>query len=338
MTEFAGSLGERAVGTPQRRPGSVRRTTTHDSLRPDGANGPVTLVARGRDLITRADSSAEVIDEASVEASVEFPARVITALRTQPDDPRTAALTGLRAASGFRGAVLDAVADRRGGVLFQLLDDLPTALLVSGVAMLDLGAVSPKQALANAAAPAQPPPRDIGVNVRTDLCAGWVAGGTLMQQLEQMGDALPRRRPEAPALVTDDPLAWHATDPLPAHGMRRRRRLDAWFEQNLVEVETFFRDSHMDAEGRETIVHEYTVQATYDPATGRFVGAHADFGALPWPECPGALLSARRIVGQEPEGLRTYVRDEFVGPSTCTHLNDTIRSLEDLPKLLAPLR
>jgi len=79
------------------------------------------------------------------------------------------------------------------------------------------------------------------------------------------------------------------------------------------------------------------VRAAYDLGTGRFVAAEADFAALPWRECSGALLSAGRIVGQQPEGLRAQVRDEFLGPSTCTHLNDTIRSLKDLPRPLVPI-
>jgi hypothetical protein len=38
----------------------VRRTTTHDSLRPEGMSGPVTLIAQGRDLYTAADGTATV--------------------------------------------------------------------------------------------------------------------------------------------------------------------------------------------------------------------------------------------------------------------------------------
>jgi len=32
--------------------------------------------------------------------------------------------------------------------------------------------------------------------------------------------------------------------------------------------------------------------------------------------------------------LRRHIRDTFLGTSTCTHLNDTLRSLEDIPALL----
>jgi hypothetical protein len=36
-------------------------------------------------------------------------------------------------------------------------------------------------------------------------------------------------------------------------------------------------------------------------------------------------------------GLRPTVREQFVGVTTCTHLNDTLRSLEDLMALASLL-
>jgi hypothetical protein len=45
-------------------------------------------------------------------------------------------------------------------------------------------------------------------------------------------------------------------------------------------------------------------------------------------------MSAGRLAGNPVAGLRQHVRDTFLGTSTCTHLNDTLRSLEDIPALL----
>jgi hypothetical protein len=61
-------------------------------------------------------------------------------------------------------------------------------------------------------------------------------------------------------------------------------------------------------------------------------------GPLPYPECPGAAASARRLVGAPVDGVRRSVRSTFVGPTTCTHLNDTLRVMEDACALLAALR
>jgi hypothetical protein len=85
-------------------------------------------------------------------------------------------------------------------------------------------------------------------------------------------------------------------------------------------------------------VHEYTFHADVDPATMRFVECRAAIGPLPFVECPSALASFTRLDGEPAEGLRRRVPNEFVGPSTCTHLNETMRSLEDVPALVAALR
>jgi hypothetical protein len=101
-----------------------------------------------------------------------------------------------------------------------------------------------------------------------------------------------------------------------------------------VQVECFFRDSFADADAVETVVHEYTLHATVDPATSRFVSCDADAGPLPYPECPSAVNSAGRLKGLTVKELRRTVRSDFVGPSTCTHLNDTMRSMADIGGLL----
>jgi hypothetical protein len=85
----------------------------------------------------------------------------------------------------------------------------------------------------------------------------------------------------------------------------------------------------MSGAGVETVLHEYTVHAELDCATGRFLSCTADAGVLPWPECPAAAASAARLVGAPADSLRSWVRETFVGITTCTHLNDTLRALED---------
>jgi hypothetical protein len=51
-------------------------------------------------------------------------------------------------------------------------------------------------------------------------------------------------------------------------------------------------------------------------------------------ECPGAVGSAHRLAGMPLSELRPWVRRELTGVSTCTHLNDTLRSLADVTVLL----
>jgi hypothetical protein len=301
----------------------VRRTTSHDSFRPEGLSGPVEVVALGRDLRTGADGEPSVLGSARLDLGVEYlPNRTVTRITADPPHPGVGKLVGVSASAGFRQAVDEAMPGERvsRSVRFQLLDDLPTALLVSGYA-LQAGAAKIR--------------RKGPMLQHPDMCAGWVSGGTMLSGMSEEGRPPPHRGPVAPVVEAgDDPLGWHQMDVLPVHGMRRRRRLDVWLEDGVGQVECFFRDSHVDVEGVETVLHEYTVHATVDPSTSRFASCEADVGALPWPECPNAAASAGRLGGAPVEGLRRWVRDTFVGISTCTHLNDTLRSLEDVGALL----
>ena len=333
-----------AAGTPPRRPHSVRRTTTHDSLREHPLDGPVSVLARGRDLYTNPAGEAKVIAAVRVEATAGFPGHVLTSIRADPADGRVAALAGSRASSGFRRAVEEALPGQReaGTILYQVLDDLPTALLVSGYATL--------AARSRPGAPAQPDDRrpPAGGNHAAamalqvvDMCSGWVDGGVMVSGLNN-GVAPYFEGTLAPSIEgsggqDEDPLGWHAHEALPPHAMRRRRRVDIWLEDGLARVEGFFRDSHVASDRVERVVHEYTVRATVDIGSRSFRQCDADFGSLPWPECPGALASAGRLVGVSVDGLRRRVRDELTGVGTCTHLNDTLRALEDVGTLIGVL-
>ena len=98
-------------------------------------------------------------------------------------------------------------------------------------------------------------------------------------------------------------------------------------------IDLHFRDSHADEESRETVLHEYTIAGTAGLHAGRIGAVSARAHVLPWLECPGALASAERIGGMELSSLRPVVRKEFVGRTTCTHLNDSLRSLADIAAL-----
>jgi hypothetical protein len=56
---------------------------------------------------------------------------------------------------------------------------------------------------------------------------------------------------------------------------------------------------------------------------------------LPYIECPDAAASAGRLTGMSVAELRRRVRQELTGISTCTHLNDLLRSLADIGALAA---
>jgi hypothetical protein len=290
--------------------------------------GDVRLTARGRDLQTGRDGTATVLGTSTVEAVIRFvPDRLVVAITADPAAD-LGGLVGVRASSGFRQALDGALPGEATthSLRYQLLDDVPTATLVSGYAM-GAGGVHPPRGM-------------FDLSRNADLCAGWATGATLLAGLEEDGQVPVVTGPEAPPLErADDPLAWHAVGPLEPHGMRRRRRIDVWGDDDGgFAVECFFRDTHLDADGLETVIHEYTVHGVVDAATMCFTACDADVGALPWMECPAAAASATRLVGTPVGDVRSRVRETFVGTTTCTHLNDTLRSLADLPALVAAVQ
>jgi hypothetical protein len=312
------------ISAPPRRPISVRRTTTHDCTRPAGLDRPVTIVARGRDLLTTADRQAQVLGTTRLDVRADFASATIEQILADPPDLALDELSGTHAFHGFRARVEKAIPGEResGSLRYQLLDDLPIALMLSArvlrAAGLGLGMGSPKR-------------------LPVDICAGWVAGGTAMAGLTEQGPPLHRGPVASDIRVADDALAWHQFEALPLQATRRHRRLDVWRNGETARFDCFFRDTFAGADGVETIVHEYGVGGTVDPATSRFLSCEADAGPLPYPECPNALASAGRVVGESVDGLRREVRQSFVGPTTCTHLNDTLRSLEDVAALMSAL-
>lgn len=310
--------------TPPRPPDSIRRTSSIDMTRQPGSLDPVYLAGRARDLRTEPDGAATEIASASMQATVEMIARVIRQVTVEPAVPEGIRLDGAPAMSGFRGAVDKVVPHLRlqRDLRYTLLDDVPVTTLISGHALSASGALGDGARS--------------GYLPVADQCAGFATGGTLMTSFEA-GDPAVVTGPVAPSLTDpEDPLAWHLMPTLPVHAMRRRRRLDVHHDHPCREVaiEAMFRDTYVRADGNETIIHEYTLEAALDPDTGTIIRSEATPRVLPWQECPGAVASATRITGMTLPELHQQVRHELTGTTTCTHLNDLLRSIADVSALL----
>ena len=320
--------------TPQRLPGSIRRTSTIDSIRPGEILGDVVQIGRSRDLRTGHDGTVTVIGEASIETRLVYTENYrLTEIATTPPRSELDALLGAGVTSGFRAAVVALVPDEveQATLLHLLLDDLPGAALVSGFAIGAAGAY-----------PDHKHKRTGPVLQIEGLCAGFQAGGTIMQQAGLGKHPPVVTGPDAPPLApADDPHAWHELRTLGAHDCRRARMLDLRpgnGPEAPVEIEVYFRDSHMNPDGLETVIHEYSVSAALDPMSATVISSSATAHSLPWVECIQAEASGDRLAGRPLRGLRPDVRESFVGVSTCTHLNDTLRSIEDVRVLLPLLR
>lgn len=295
-------------------------------LRPLGLDDPRLLLrAAARDLVTHADGQVHVADEASLAAEVHYDgSRSLRSIELSPSRPRSDELLGRSVASGFRAAATEvlSLADV-GGTLALLLDDLPVAVLIAGYA--------------NALDSSRPLSELSSYTPKVDLCSGWRSGGTMMLAIDA-GRPLPLAvGPEAPDLRGSDAVGWHAVEDLPPSGMRRCRRIDV-VDGEVLEVDAMFRDSYVDPDGRQTVVHEYELHATLDREDLVVLDIEAVPRVLPWTECPHAAASVVRLVGSCTDDLAAQVRADFVGTSTCTHLNDLLRSLAGVRALVRALR
>ncbi len=292
--------------------------------RDEGSLDPLHLDGRARDLKTAGDGTAIELGSARLQATVEMVARVIRHVGVEPMIPGGMHLEGAPAMSGFRAAVDKAVPHLRKhrDLRYTLLDDVPVATLISGHALSASGALGEVSRS--------------GYLPVADQCAGFVSGGLLMSSFEA-GDPAVVTGPVVPDLDDRaDPIGWHDMPALPIHGMRRRRRLDVRNSADGREVliDAMFRDTYVRLDGNETIVHEYTLSAAVNPDTGIILRSAAVPRVLPWQECPGAVESATRITGKRLADLHLRVRQELSGTSTCTHLNDLLRSIADTEALI----
>jgi hypothetical protein len=292
-------------------------------------DGRLTLLGGARDLRTGAGGASEALAAAQVRA-VLGRTRQLEALDVAPAAD-TDELLGLPVSAGFRAAVDRAVPDHRDlhSPLYLLLDELPVAALISGYATLYLGATDRRpdeERMVGRAAP------------KADICAGWRSDGLMMTAIASEAGMPTPIGPPAPELERpDDPLSWHAIGPLPTGAMRRRRLIDVAPNGQLLQVAAMFRDTHVDQEGDETVLHEYELEMDVDIESMVVRHCQARPRTLPWPECPAAAASARRLEGHAVEELRAFVRTDFRGTSTCTHLNDLLRSLADVTVLVQAL-
>jgi len=309
------------TGWPLLEPGTIRRTSTIDT-HPDGP-GRFHADLRARDVRIAVDGTAEVVDDVVVRAQLS--AGLIDHI--SGDDDRLDQLRGSRVGSGFRATITRLLgADvGRATLLHLLLDDWVGASLVSGYGTLHAAIVDGTEQ----------PMSDVVADHLAGVCSGFAPDAAVVDFTRRNLLMPCANGPLAPALSEPADDALHPTEPLRAHGMRRMRRLDLHpHDAASIAFDAHFRDSHVDGSGAQTIVHEYTVTGLVDLATRTIAEVDAVARVLPWQECPGALASAGRVNGMTVGELRNRIRTEFVGISTCTHLNDTLRALGDIGALI----
>jgi len=326
-------LARQSAGVaPLRRPRSIRRTTSIDSTWPDGPAAPWLMEGRARDIVTpESGGHAIVVAEAGYDMLIS-PRREILSLDAWPGDERIAQLIGVRAGGESRRQIREILGDLAGTPLYQILDDFAGSSLVARWIW------SQWHDDWQAAAAMADVDKSHGRNGNMkDVCTGFAEGSAALDP-----DGITGRNFTDPAHVgplpnPEDPDSWHPMPEQTGPAMRRARRIDAWRDGDLVIVDAGFQDSGTSPAGGRRGVHEYRVHAEIDAATDTLLTLQALPLILPFAECPGASVKAARMVGRNVAEFRSAVLDILPGTLGCTHLNDVLRSLADVPAMMREL-
>jgi hypothetical protein len=337
LSDLPANLDDSVTGTPSRRPGSVRRTTTIDMVWPRGYGTPLQLVGRARDLLTPVAGQPAVLDQASM--VVEIPgSRTVGAIAVTPDRPGIEGLVGTVGGSNLRTAIDRVLPGEREAAtpLYLLLDDIAGTSLIAGFAW-SRSRPQIRAQLSGGAADRGAMARTFGVRKGRVICSGLRPHGWADTRRVQDQDPEHAVRPAGDITTPDDPLGWHPFPPDPEVGMRRHRRIDVWRDADMVKVNAFFRDACWEPDGTQLALHEYTIAADVDPREHTLVSIVATPRVLPFPECQWAAPHAAQLTGTPVSSFRVTVQETLTELHACTHLNDMLRSLAEVPSLLQAL-
>jgi hypothetical protein len=134
-----------------------------------------------------------------------------------------------------------------------------------------------------------------------------------------------------------DPHGWHALPELPEVSTRRARFIDVRLDGDTAVIESGFQDSAGDPDHGRVGIHEYRIHATANLVSGRLETLDATPHILPFRECPSAVAAAQAIVGSPINALRDVVLERLARTDGCTHLNDALRALAEVPVLIRDL-
>jgi len=297
---------------------------------PDGAGTDLHLLGRARDLSTPVDGAPEVLAAAEL-LVVTNPLREIVRIDAEPAPDGVERLVGCRAGGNLRKSIAAELPHEveAGTPMYLLLDDLAGSTLIAGFVFMRWRDEFPgfQERMAKGPRP-----------YMQYICSGFRPGSIAL-----FADGTLSGRPQNvahPSSLNDpeDPWSWHELDDHPPMAMRRSRRIDVWREDDLLGIDAMFRDNAWDPDGQESVVHEYHIEGTADAATGVLRSVRAQPRVLPYNECTGAAPNASWMEGTELRAMRTEVLERLKSIDCCTHLNDGLRSLAEVPILAASLR
>ena len=316
---------------PARPANSVRRTSSIDVSWPDGIEGSRLVQGRVRDYHTgRTGGPGTVLGEAWMEATLDAD-KTISAISANEAPEAFNQLIGQRGGNHLRLFIKEVMPEliSTGAPLYLALDDISGSALVSPVAWSQwhpdwierFRETMPAGEFANMRAN------------KVNVCWGLQEGNTGVSSITLANpiadaDAGDLRNPS-------DPEGWNELPAIDGPGFRRARRIDVSRDDasGVIRVNSSFQDSSATRDGGRIAIHEYLLTAEIDAETLELRTLVPEPRILPFPECPGAVANTRRLIGRKITEVRTDVLDLLRGPDGCTHLNDALRAMAEVPIL-----
>lgn len=315
---------------PIRPAGSVRRTSTIDVSWPDGEQGERLFIGRVRDFLTPVSGTGRTLDEAEFRARLAQD-KTITAVTATPAPARIDELVGVRGGNHLRLFIKETMPEliSDGAPIYLALDDISGTALVSAFAWSQWHE-NWAERLRDTMKPEE---FERMMSDRVNICWGLQEGNSGVSR-----EGPPRNVAEADAgdvCNPADPQGWHALPENDGPGFRRARRIDVSHDtaSGLIRIDAAFQDSAARRDGSRVAIHEYNISANADPDTLEILTLEPEARILPFSECPGAVANTKRLIGSRLPDVRQSVLAQLRGPEGCTHLNDALRALAEVPKL-----
>jgi len=315
--------------SPVRPASSIRRTSSIDMTWPDGIGTQLRLDGRARDAVTHSSADAPVVVGTATTSVGIGSGRTIEDITADPDVDGLPQLVGCRGGGYLRAALAEFVPGElaAGTPLYLLLDDVSGTSLIAGFAWSQWT----DEWMGSAAQRRERPSME-------SVCIGFAPGASGLVEL-QSGQRTHRTQPVPVLVNADDPQGWHDLPVLPPVSMRRARRIDVWRDpvDGTIVIDSGFQDSAGNPDHGRVAIHEYVLRATADPDTLLVTSVTADPRVLPFRSCTNAVDTASAVVDTPLAELRTTVLERLARTNGCTHLNDALRALAEVPVLLAKL-
>ncbi len=298
---------------------------------PDGETGGRLFVGRCRDYRTPiGGGTGRVLDEAEFQARLAED-KTITSITATPAPDKIDSLVGVRGGNHLRLFIKETMPEliTDGAPIYLPLDD------ISGTSLVSVSAWSLFNGDSALAMRSRFKPEELEKLMadRVNVCWGLAEGNSGITG-RGAGDAV-GGADAGDVRNPADPEGWHELFEVDGPSFRRARRIEVQRDDDagLIRIEAAFQDSVKRNNGTRGAIHEYNISATADLATGNLLSLVPEPRILPFGECPGAVANTQRLLGRTLHEIRDAVLEQLRGAQGCTHLNDALRALAEVPKL-----